>query len=113
MHRGIPRASSHLGARGVFCGHLPSCGAKNFPSPTHTPAQLRSSPTHPSPPYAVPKIVPTRDQKDPTRANESQSLFDGNYAEMLGRKGTRWGFNGAFQTAAPLVQVDPQEKVGE
>ncbi len=37
----------------------------------------------PPPPYAVPKIVPKRGQKDPTRANESQSSLAGNYAEVL------------------------------
>jgi hypothetical protein len=110
MHRGIPRASSHLGARGVFCGRLPSCKAKNFPGNIHTPAQLWSSRTRSSPPgYCAQDCA----HEGPKRPNESRSSLAGNYAEVLGTKGTRWGFNGAFQTAAPLVQVDPQEKVGE
>ena len=38
-------------ARGVCGGTLPSCKAKNFPSTTHTRAQLRSGRGGPSPPW--------------------------------------------------------------
>ncbi len=40
-----------------------------------------------TPPLTVPKTVPTRSKKHPTRANESQSSLAGNYAEVLENSG--------------------------
>ncbi len=101
MGVGATRRSGCLG------GYLPSCKAKNFPSTTHTPAQLRSGRTRSSPPDTVPEIVPTRGQKDLIRANESQGLFHGKCAEVLEKKRSGVVVHSVFLNLVPQVRVLP------